>query len=72
MRIEAVRKLHAALKLRSSAFYALGHAHFAPFVAPEQLRCMVRDADRAKEAASAALLTIDSSAPHIAGRRFAP
>jgi hypothetical protein len=69
-RIAAMRKVHASLKFRSSVFFARERSHFAPFVSADHLRTLVRDADKAKDAVSAATLTIDSSAPHIAGKCF--
>ena len=69
-RVDAMRKLHISLKFRSSAFFARERAHFAPFVSPEHLRSLVRDADKAEAAVSNGLLTIDSSAAHIAGQCF--
>lgn len=65
-----MRKLHTSLKFRSSAFFGRERAHFAPFVSPEHLRSLVRDADKAEAAVANGLLTIDSSAAHIAGKYF--
>jgi hypothetical protein len=67
-----MRKVHASLKFRSAAFFAREHAHLAPFVSREHLRSLVREADKAEEAVKTASLTIDSSAPHIAGKHIPP
>jgi hypothetical protein len=69
-RLAAMRKLHASLQFRASVFYAHERAHFAPFVSPERLRSLVRDACKAEEEVSSATLTIESSATHLAGKRL--
>jgi hypothetical protein len=68
-RVSAMRKLHALLTSRASVFFARQRAHFVPFVSPPHLRSLVSGAGQAKQAVSAASLTIDASASHIAGKR---
>ena len=68
-RVAAMRKLHASLTSRASVFFARERAHFTPFVSPPHLRSLVSGAAEAEQAVSAASLTIDASAPHIAGER---
>ena len=68
-RVAAMRKLHASLTSRASVFFARERAHFKPFVSPPHLRSLVSGAAEAKQAVAAASLTIDASAPHIAGER---
>jgi hypothetical protein len=67
-RTSAMRKLHASLKFRASAFFSRERARFEPFVPAERLRSLVRDAREAELAVSAATLTMESSASHLAGK----
>ena len=72
LRISAMRKLHAFLIFRASAFYSRERAHFGPFVSPERMRALVRDACQGEKAVAAAALKIDSSVPHITGELLPP
>jgi hypothetical protein len=69
-RTSAMRKLHASLKFRASAFFFRERARFEPFVPAARLQSLVRDAREAEEAVSAAALTMDSSATHLAGKNL--